>query len=143
MIAVETEESPRTLRALWIADEEFHVEMTDYFHAASVQLRVEPGEPLAALAMAADGKMRGVTAPERRVCQAPEMRAIKADLCNLRFRIIDKRQIAWIGIARPMRDHTGELDPFRRVNCAGEQQPRGEHLREPERNPFRSRGQRR
>src|SRR5439155_16395699 len=73
LIAIEPEKAARPLRTFRIADEKFHVQMTDHLRAAAMQLGVEPREPLRALPMASDGKMPRITIPKWRVGQAPEV----------------------------------------------------------------------
>src|SRR5712692_4481069 len=83
--------------------------MTNHLHAASMQFVVEPREPIAALAVAAHGKIRGVTTAIRRVRQAPEMRPVEANLRDLGLHVIHERQIAGVRVTRPMSDEAGEL----------------------------------
>src|SRR2546425_12468232 len=68
LIAIEPEKAARPLRTVRIADEKFHVHVPDHLHAAAMQFRVEPFEPIGAFAVAAYRKMRGITAAKWRVC---------------------------------------------------------------------------
>ena len=112
LIAIKAEESARTFRSIRIADEKFHVHVADHLHAAAMQLGVEPGEPITALAVAANRKVRGIAATKCRVRQTPEVRAVKTDLRNIGFHVVDERQIAGVRVTGPMGDETRKLNPF-------------------------------
>jgi hypothetical protein len=62
LIAIKAEEAARTVRRIRIADEKLHIHVTDHLHTAAMQLGVQLGEPIAALAKAANWKVRGVAA---------------------------------------------------------------------------------
>ena len=93
-----------------------------------MQLGVEPGEPIAALAMAAHGKVRGVTAAKGRIRQTPEMRPVEAHLRDLGLRVLDERQIAGIRIPGPMGDEARKFEWLRRVGRACDQHKPDGHI---------------
>ena len=98
-----------------------------------MQIGVEPGKPLAALAVAAHGKMRRIAAAERGVRQAPEMRPVETDLHKLGLHVIDERQIAGVRVAGPMGDETRKLEPFRRDSRTDGQRARHGYAHRPPR----------
>jgi len=83
--------------------------MTDDLDTAAMQLRVQSGEPITALTVAAHGKIRRVAAAKRGVCQAPKMGPVEANLCDLGLHIVHKWQIARVRVTGPMSDKTGKL----------------------------------
>ena len=109
-VFVKLEEAGGAVRAVDVADQEFHIEMPDHFHATLSQLGVAVGEPLPAFGQPADRKVSWITAIRGRVRQAPEMRAVEAKLRDVGLRRLDERQISWIVVRVPMRHHLGELE---------------------------------
>src|SRR4029079_16857473 len=112
LIAIKTEESARAFGRIRIADEKFHIHVTHHLHTATMQLGVQLGKPITALAQAANRKIRGITATKGSVRQTPEVRAVKTDLRNIRFYVVDKRQIAGVSVTGPVSDETRKLDPL-------------------------------
>ena len=99
------------------------VEMADDEHIELVQISIALPEPVTVFLEANFRKMAGIALSMLSVAEAPVMRAVKANLCQLRPRFLYEGQVGGVIVIRPVGNHGGEFQwPLWSALAGGEQE---------------------